>query len=62
MIIFSAGGGRTGTLLALLILIEQLKRQGNVNIPRTVKLLREARTGMVANLVKIASTFLLRLV
>ena len=49
--ICSAGGGRTGTFLALLILCEQLDRCNEVNAVEALKKLRDGRTGMIENLV-----------
>jgi len=46
----SAGVGRTGTFLAVHVCMEKMKYYNSlehVNIPRTVLLLRQSRTGMV---------------
>ena len=40
---FSSGSGRTGVFYALSILVEHLRAEGGVDLPKTVRQLREER-------------------
>ena len=40
---FSSGSGRTGVFYALSILVERLRAEGGVDLPKTVRQLREER-------------------
>ena len=44
---YSSGCGRTGTYIAIEILIERLKAEGVVDVFRTVRTLRQQRPSMV---------------
>ena len=49
---FSSGGtGRTGTFIAVSILLERLKTEGVVDVFHTVRALRLQRPGMVQSVV-----------
>ena len=50
--IFSAGVGRTGTIIALDISLDQLKTEDEVNVQAVVNFLRQQRTQMVQVLVR----------
>ena len=50
-VFFSAGIGRTGTYIALDILIEQGKQLGYVDVAACVATLRRQRVNMIQNLV-----------
>ena len=52
----SGGCGRTGTYIAISILIERLKTEGVVDVFQTVRKLRLQRPGMVASLVRAQQT------
>ena len=49
----SAGVGRTGTYIALDMLLRQAEAEGVVNVPDTVNRLREGRVNMVQNQVQL---------
>ena len=49
----SGGTGRTGTFIAIDILLERLKTEGVVDVFQTVRALRLQRTGMVQTVVSI---------
>ena len=51
----SGGCGRTGTYIAVSILIERLKTEGVVDVFQTVRKLRMQRPGLVASPVSIDS-------
>ena len=53
----SAGVGRTGTVIALDILLEQSEHENQVDIRMCVTQLREQRTKMVQTLVFFYSSF-----
>ena len=48
----SAGIGRTGTYIALDMLLRQAEAEGVVNVPDTVNRLRQGRVNMVQNQVQ----------
>jgi len=48
----SAGVGRSGTLIALDLLLKMAKTQGNVDVPKCVDGLRRQRMWMVQTLVR----------
>ena len=50
-VVCSGGCGRTGTYIAVSILIERLKTEGVVDVFQTVRRLRLQRPGMVASVV-----------
>ena len=50
--ISSAGIGRTGTLIALDILLDQADKEGVIDVYQCVTKLREQRTQMVQTLVR----------
>ena len=52
----SGGCGRTGTYIAVSILIERLKTEGVVDVFQTVRKLRMQRPGMVASPVSSVAT------
>lgn len=54
----SAGVGRTGTIIALDIAIEQLKAEGQVDVQGIVSFLRHQRRQMVQTEVSIIMTYL----
>ena len=47
----SGGTGRTGTYIAICLLIERLKTEGVVDVFQTVRALRLQRPGMVRSMV-----------
>lgn len=47
--LYSAGVGRTGTFIALDIMLQRLKTENKINVFETVKRLRSQRTMMVQN-------------
>ena len=49
----SGGCGRTGTYIAVSILIERLKTEGAVDVFQTVRKLRLQRPGMVSSVVRL---------
>lgn len=51
IVFYSAGVGRTGTVIALDILLEQAEHENQVDIRMCVTQLREQRTKMVQTLV-----------
>ena len=51
IILFSAGVGRTGTIIALDICLDQLKVEDRIDVRGVVSFLREQRTQMVQVLV-----------
>ena len=48
---FSGGAGRSGTFIAVSILLERLKTEGVVDVFHTVRALRLQRPGMVQTVV-----------
>ena len=56
----SAGVGRTGTLIAIDIALEQAARQSVVDIPAIVTKMRRQRMKMIQTSVREAATYLLR--
>ena len=53
VVVFSAGTGRTGTFIAVSILLERLKTEGVVDVFHTVRALRLQRPNMVQTVVSI---------
>ena len=51
--IYSGGTGRTGTFIAMNILLERLKTEGVVDVFHTVRALRLQRPGMVQTVVSV---------
>ena len=49
IIIFSAGVGRTGVLLSMIIAMERAWRDGHVDFVETVNTLRKQRMNMIQN-------------
>ena len=47
---FSSGSGRTGVFCALSIVVERMRAEGVVDLPETVRQLREQRPQMVETL------------
>ena len=52
LICYSAGIGRTGTFIALDMLLRQAEVETTINVPATVKGLRQDRVNMVQTQVK----------
>jgi len=53
--LFSGGSGRTGTYIAISLLLDRLKVEGVVDVFQTVRALRLQRMHMVQSLVRIIS-------
>ena len=47
---FSSGSGRTGVFYALRIVVERVRAEGGVDLPETVRQLREQRLQLVETL------------
>ena len=52
-VVFSGGSGRTGTYIAISMLLDRLKVEGVVDVFQTVRALRLQRMHMVQSLVRI---------
>jgi len=52
-LLFSGGSGRTGTYIAISLLLDRLKVEGVVDVFQTVRALRLQRMHMVQSLVRI---------
>ena len=50
-LLFSAGVGRTGTFITIDIALQQIEKEGIVNIPGIINELRHQRTRMVQTIV-----------
>ena len=51
LIFLSAGVGRTGTFITIDVVLEQIDKEGIVDIPAVIQQLRQQRTQMVQTVV-----------